>query len=127
MYPACSAIYFPTPTLPVNVIKSILGFWIISNPISSGQPVTTENISGGKPASYNISANNIAVIGVNSVCLQTVQLLVAIEGAILCATIFKGWLKGVIAEIAVRGSRIVKIFLAFPCGVKSHENISPSS
>ena len=26
LYPACSAIYFPTPTLPVNVIKSILDF-----------------------------------------------------------------------------------------------------
>ena len=51
--------------------------------MSCGHPVTTENISGGRPASYNISANNIAVIGVNSVCLHTVQLFVAIEGAIL--------------------------------------------
>ena len=65
--------------------------------------------------------------GVSSVCLHTVQLFVAIDGAILCATIFKGWLNGVIAEIAVNGSRIVNIFLAFPCGVKSHEKISPSS
>ena len=87
----------------------------------------TENISGGRPASYKISASSIAVIGVNSVCLHTIQLFVAIEGAILCATIFKGWLNGVIAEIAVRGSLIVNIFLAFPCGVKSQENISPSS
>ena len=75
----------------------------------------------------NISASNIAVIGVNSVCLQTVQLFVAIDGAILWATIFKGWLNGVIADIAVNGSLIVKIFLDFPWGVKSHEKISPSS
>ena len=42
----------------------------------------TENISGGSPDSYKTSANNMAVIGVSSVCLQTIQLLVAIEGAI---------------------------------------------
>ena len=68
----------------------MLGFLIISNPISSGQPVTTENISGGRPASYKTSAKIIAVIGVSSVCLQTVQLFVAIDGAILCATILRG-------------------------------------
>ena len=43
--------YFPTPTLPVNVIKSMCEFFIISAPISSGHPVTTENISGGSPDS----------------------------------------------------------------------------
>ena len=89
--------------------------------------MTTENISGGNPDSYKMSANSIAVIGVNSVCLQTVQLLVAIEGAILWATMFNGWLNGVIADIAVKGSLKVKIFLALPWGVKSQENISPSS
>ena len=41
------------------------------------------NISGGRPDSYKTSARTIAVNGVNSVCLQTVQLFVAIEGAIL--------------------------------------------
>ncbi len=67
--------------------------------MSWGHPVTTENISGGKPASYKTSARTIAVNGVNSVCLQTVQLFVAMEGAILCATIFNGWLKGVKVEV----------------------------
>jgi hypothetical protein len=41
----------PTGTPPVKVMSSMLGFWIISRPMSCGQPVTTENISGGRPAS----------------------------------------------------------------------------
>ena len=89
--------------------------------MSSGHPVKIENISGGRPHSYKISASSIAVKGVNSVCLQTVQLLVAIDGAILWATIFKGWLNGVIADIVLSGSLIVNIFLCFPWGVKSQE------
>jgi hypothetical protein len=55
------------------------------------------------------------------------QLLVTMAGAILCATMLSGWLKGVMAEIAVSGSRVVKILRALPCGVRSHEKISPSS
>ena len=35
--------------------------------------------------------------------------------------------KNVIADIDRRGSLTVNIFLALPWGVKSHENISPSS
>jgi hypothetical protein len=35
------------------------------------------------------------------------QLLVAIAGATLWATMLSGWLKGVMAEIAVSGSRVV--------------------
>ena len=69
----------------------------------------------------------IAVSGVCSVGLQTMQLLVAIDGAILCATMFNGWLKGVIAEMVRTGSRLVKIFRLLPCGVRSQEKIWPSS
>ena len=65
--------------------------------------------------------------GVSSVGLHTTELLVAIAGAILCATVFSGWLNGVMTEIVFKGSRCVKIFLAFPCGVRSQEKISPSS
>ena len=50
-YPARSAIILPTATDPVKVMSSTAGFSIISGPISAGQPVTTENISGGSPAS----------------------------------------------------------------------------
>jgi hypothetical protein len=40
--------------------------------------------------------------------LSTIRLLVAMEGATLCATWFIGWLKGVMAAIAPRsGSRRV--------------------
>ena len=99
----------------------------ISSPTSAGMPVTIWNIGCGRPASYRMSASAIAVSGVSSVGLQTVQLLVAIDGAILCATMFSGWLNGVIAEIARTGSRFVKIFRSLPCGVRSHEKICPSS
>ena len=68
-----------------------------------------------------MSASTSAVIGVTSVCLQTRQLLVAMAGATLCATMLSGWLNGVIAEIAVSGSRTVKILRALPCGVRSQE------
>ena len=54
-----------------------------------------------------MSARVIAVSGVSSDGLQTMQLLVAIDGAILCATMFSGWLNGVMAEIARTGSRLV--------------------
>ncbi|MNL40623.1 hypothetical protein D3C87_1629860 [compost metagenome] len=74
-----------------------------------------------------MSAKTSAVIGVSSVGFSTTQLLVAIAGATLCATMLSGWLKGVIAEIALSGSRIVKILRALPCGVRSQEKISPSS
>ena len=56
----------------------------------------------------------MAVSGVCSVGLQTTQLFVAMAGAILWATIFNGWLKGVIAEILRTGSLLVKIFLLLP-------------
>jgi hypothetical protein len=55
------------------------------------------------------------------------QLLVATAGATLWATMLSGWLKGVMAEIAVSGSRVVKILRALPWGVRSQEKISPSS
>ncbi|CAI8314261.1 MAG: Uncharacterised protein [Oceanospirillaceae bacterium UBA2001] len=103
LYPAFFAMCLPTGTPPVKVISSMCSLAIISSPMSSGKPVTIDNISTGKPASYRISANSSGVSGVNSVGLQTTQLLVAIAGAILCATILSGWLKGVMAEITLNG------------------------
>ena len=47
-----------------------------------------------------MSASSSAVSGVFSVGFSTMRLLVAIAGATLCATLFSGWLNGVIAEIA---------------------------
>jgi len=44
-----------------------------------------------------MSASASAVIGVSSVGFSTTRLLVAIAGAILCAGMLSGWLKGVIA------------------------------
>ena len=127
LYPAFDAINLPTGTPPVKVIISICSLSIISSPISPGSPVTIWNISGGNPASYKISAKVMAVRGVSSVGLHTMQLFVAIDGAILWLTIFSGWLKGVIALIERTGSRLVKIFRSLPLCVKSHEKICPSS
>jgi hypothetical protein len=62
------------------------GFVSISSAISRGSPVTTENIGGGSPASYRMSASSSAVSGVFSVGFKTIRLLVAIDGATLCAT-----------------------------------------
>ena len=45
----CGAALLGTP--PVNVTRSMSGFVSISSAISRGSPVTTENISGGSPAS----------------------------------------------------------------------------
>ena len=86
-------------------MSSAWGLVIISSPTSSGSPVTTENISGGSPASYMTSARMRAVSGVSSVGFSTMQLPVATEGATLWAGMLSGWLKGVMAEIAVKGSR----------------------
>ena len=47
--------------------------------------------------------------GVSSVGFSTTQLLVAKAGASLCATMLSGWLKGVMAEMALSGWRSVKI------------------
>ena len=55
-----------------------------------------------------MSASSSADSGVFSVGFSTIRLLVAIDGATLCATWFSGWLNGVIAEIAPSsGSRSV--------------------
>ena len=77
----------------------MFGLTIISSPKSPGRPVTTDSISGGSPASYNTSASSSAVRGVSSVGFSTMRLLVAMAGAILCATMLSGWLNGVMAEI----------------------------
>jgi hypothetical protein len=74
-----------------------------------------------------MSASSSAVSGVFSDGFSTILLLVAIEGATLCATWFSGWLKGVIAEIAVSGSRWVKMRRFLPCGLMSQEKACPSS
>ncbi|CAM3317883.1 hypothetical protein CUTA107171_21770 [Cupriavidus taiwanensis] len=56
------------------------------------------------------------------------RLLVAIDGATLCATWFIGWLNGVMALITpISGSRWVITRRFLPCGVRSHENSWPSS
>ena len=48
--------------------------------------------------------------GVSSVGFSTTRLLVAIAGAILCATMLSGWLNGVMAEITPSsGTRVVKM------------------
>ena len=45
-----------------------------------------------------MSASSSADSGVFSVGFSTIRLLVAIDGATLCATWFSGWLNGVIAR-----------------------------
>ena len=65
--------------------------------------------------------------GVSSVGFSTTQLLVAKAGANLCATMFSGWLNGVIAEMAFSGWRRVNILRDLPCGVRSQEKVCPSS
>ncbi len=120
--------YLPTATPPVKVTRSMSGLVSISSAISLGSPVTTENISGGRPASYRMSASTRAVSGVFSVGFNTIRLLVAIDGAILCATWFSGWLNGVMAEMTpCSGSRSVYTLRDLPWGVRSHEKICPSS
>ena len=100
--------YLPTATPPVKVTRSTSGLVSISSAISRGSPVTTDSISGGRPASYSMSASMSAASGVFSVGFSTMRLLVAIDGATLCATWFSGWLNGVIAEITPSsGSRSV--------------------
>ena len=98
------------------------------SPMVRGLPVITDSISGGRPASYNTSASNKAVNGVNSVGFKTTRLLVAMAGANLWLTMFNGWLNGVMAEITpIKGTRVVKILRCFPFGLISQENVSPSS
>ncbi|CAB3741170.1 hypothetical protein LMG27174_06727 [Paraburkholderia rhynchosiae] len=49
-YPMRAAMDLPIDTPPVNVIKSTAGFVISSSAITTGWPVTTFSICGGKPA-----------------------------------------------------------------------------
>jgi hypothetical protein len=91
--------YLPIATPPVKVTRSTCGFVSSSSAISRGSPVTTLSISGGRPASYRMSANSRADSGTFSEGLSTIRLLVATLGTTLCATWFIGWLNGVIAVI----------------------------
>ena len=100
--------YLPMETPPVKVTRSTCGLVINSSAISRGSPVTTDSISGGRPASYSRSANSRAESGTFSEGLSTMRVLVAIEGTTLCATWFIGWLKGVMAVMTPSsGSRWV--------------------
>src|SRR5437868_7087192 len=108
--------YLPTLTEPVKVIRSQSGSVIMASPMVDGLPVTTDSISGGRPASYSTSASANAVSGVSSVGLSTTRLLVAIAGASLCDTMLSGWLNGVIAEItSPSGWLVVEILGDLPC------------
>lgn len=83
---AASAAAAPGSASGMTVMSSTSGFVISSSPISAGSPVTTENMAGGSPASYRRSASCRAVSGVFSDGFRTMRLLVAMEGATLCAT-----------------------------------------
>ena len=75
-----------------------------------------------------MSASIKADSGTFSDGFNTMRLLVAMAGTILCATWFIGWLNGVIAEITPSsGSRWVNTRRWRPCGVMSQLKIWPSS
>ena len=101
--------YLPIGTPPVKVTRSTSGLVSISSAISRGSPVTTDSISRRQPGLVqDVGEQRAPTSGVFSVGLSTMRLLVAIDGATLCATWFSGWLNGVIAEIAPSsGSRSV--------------------
>src|ERR1700754_299645 len=67
--------YLPTFTDPVKVIRSQSGSVIMASPMVDGLPVTTDSISGGRPASYSTSASASAVSGVSSVGLSTTRVI----------------------------------------------------
>ena len=120
--------YLPIATPPVKVIRSTCSFVISSSAISRGSPVTTLNISGGRPASYNMSASRMAENGTFSDGLSTMRLLVTMLGITLCATWFIGWLNGVIAQITPsKGERCVNTRRFLPWWVRSQLKICPSS
>jgi hypothetical protein len=81
--------YLPIATPPVKVTRSTCGWVMSSSAISRGSPVTTLSISGGRPASYRMSANRMAENGTFSEGLSTMRLLVATLGTTLCATWFR--------------------------------------
>ncbi len=91
--------YLPMATPPVKVTSSTCSLVISSSAISRGSPVSTLNISGGRPASYRMSASRMAENGTFSDGLSTMRLFVAMLGMTLCATWFIGWLNGVMALI----------------------------
>ena len=76
-----------------------------------------------------MSASSSAESGVFSEGFSTIRLLVAIDGATLCATWFSGWLNGVIARdhAQQRLAQRVHACAILPCGVRSQEKIWPSS
>jgi len=120
--------YLPIATPPVKVTRSTCGLVISSSAISRGSPVTTLSISGGRPASYRMSANRMAEKGTFSEGLSTMRLLVATLGTTLCATWLAGWLKGVMAVITPSsGARCVKTRRFLPWCVRSQLKIWPSS
>ena len=75
--------------------------------------------------SINILANLYAVSGASGVGFKTTVFPATKAGANLCATRFKGKLKGVIATTTPAGSRVKKAVVFLPLGIASVLIVSP--
>src|SRR5665647_2847485 len=103
--PALRMICSPTGGDPVKEIFEIRGSTVSHSPTVPPDPTTTLKTPAGTPASSMISASLIADNGVVDAGFSTIVFPTASAGPTLCATRFRGKLKGVIAETTPRGER----------------------
>ena len=123
--PAAPQMTLPTSALPVKLILRMRSSSQIAQPIEPPGPVIQAMASSGSPASIRTSTSFNAESGVSVAGLMSTALPPAMAGPTLCATRFKGKLKGVIAATIPTGTRRVNPSLPTPPGAASSGNTSP--
>ena len=100
-------IALPVALSPTNATARIAGCSVSALPAVSPSPCTVFSTPAGRPAAAQISASNVAVIGLHSAGLCTTVQPAASAGAIFQVDSMNGVFHGVIAATGPMATRSV--------------------
>ena len=100
-------IALPVADSPTNATARMAGCCVTALPAVSPKPCTVFSTPRGRPADVQISASNVAVIGLHSAGLCTTVQPAASAGAIFHVDSMNGVFHGVIAATGPSGARNV--------------------
>ena len=108
----CSKSSLPTSVEPVNVTLRTVGLPVISAPMARAEPVTTEKMPAGMPASSASTASARAEKGVCVAGFNTMGQPAARAGPAFLVIMAEGKFHGVMAAQTPIGSRITRMRLS---------------